>query len=422
MNRRAIGVGTLVGAVVLAVAILALTPWHPLGAGAPAVHGDASRSFTPAEIARAARFRDRLGPWPYVALLLALAVPWVVVLGARARSHRTPRPDRLRRRWPTLVGTVVAVAAVRWLVTLPMGLHSERVLRAVGLSTQGWAGWFRDEALGWLMSVAVTALGILVLAWLVRRAPRRWPWIAAAAALVLTVLGSAVYPLVVESAYNSFTPLPAGPLSSRIQALAARDGLGHVDILVSDASKRTTGENAHVSGLGATHRVVLDDTVVAQARKDPEAVVAIVAHEFGHVRHHDVVRGTVVGAAAAFAGVLALALLLTTRVGRSLFTPESRGRAALVGTAALVMAIAATAPYVAAPVSDLVSRRIEANADVLALDATHNVPAFVRMQHDLAITNINRLEPAWWQTWWFSTHPSPPWRIAQAHVWQQLHR
>ena len=86
------------------------------------------------------------------------------------------------------------------------------------------------------------------------------------------------------------------------------------------------------------------------------------------------------------------------------------------------MAIAATAPYVAAPVSDLVSRRIEANADVLALDATHNVPAFVRMQHDLAITNLNRLEPAWWQTWWFSTHPSPPWRIAQAHVWQQLHR
>ena len=53
-------------------------------------------------------------------------------------------------------------------------------------------------------------------------------------------------------------------------ALGESDGLGRLEVLVSDASIRTTGENAHVSGLGATHRVVLDDTTLARAQRDPQ--------------------------------------------------------------------------------------------------------------------------------------------------------
>jgi len=86
------------------------------------------------------------------------------------------------------------------------------------------------------------------------------------------------------------------------------------------------------------------------------------------------------------------------------------------------MALATTLSVAAAPLSNLVSRRIEASADVHALAVTHNVPAFVRMQHDLAVSNLSRLEPSWWQTVLFATHPDPVWRIAQARTWQQLHR
>ena len=123
----------------------------------------------------------------------------------------------------------------------------------------------------------------------------------------MTVAGSALYPLVVEPLYSHVTALPDGALRRRVEQLAARDGFGTVRVVVSDASSRTTGENAHVSGLGATRRVALDDTLVARARTDPDAVLAVVAHELGHVRHQDVARGTVVGALAAASGVLLLA-------------------------------------------------------------------------------------------------------------------
>ncbi|HET8600312.1 MAG TPA: M48 family metalloprotease [Segeticoccus sp.] len=419
-SLRALGVATALSAAGFAVVVYLLTPWHPLGAGAPPVRPDVHTSFTPGQIARAADFRGRLGPWPYVGLVLHVLVPWVALWLAGRRAGRDGAATRWR--WPTVVATVVVIALVQWVVTAPTAIHEQQVLRDFGISRQGWAGWARDQAVSWVMSTGVAVVGVLVLFWLVRRVPRRWPFAAAVAAAVLTVLGSAAYPVLVEPAFNTFRPLPRGPLTTAIQELAHRDGLGPINVVVADASRRTTGENAHVSGLGATRRVVIDDTVLHRAGQRQGEVLAIVAHELGHVEDHDVARGTAIGAAGALTGVLALGLLLSTRRGRRWFVPTSRRPAAVARTCALVLAIAATAPYVVAPLSMAVSRKIEATADVRALQATHDVPAFVQMQRDLAVTNLSDLTPAWWQTWWFASHPSPPWRIAQAHSWQQLQR
>jgi STE24 endopeptidase len=86
------------------------------------------------------------------------------------------------------------------------------------------------------------------------------------------------------------------------------------------------------------------------------------------------------------------------------------------------VASATTAPYAAAPISNLVSRRIEASADVYALPVTDNVPTLILMQHDLVMSNLTRLDSSLWQTIMFPTHPDPAWRIAQASSlsWQSL--
>ena len=45
-------------------------------------------------------------------------------------------------------------------------------------------------------------------------------------------------------------------------ALAREEGVPVSDVLVADASRRTTTLNAYVSGLGNTRRVVLYDNLV----------------------------------------------------------------------------------------------------------------------------------------------------------------
>ena len=422
MNRRHLLYSFLATLGVLTVAMGVLTPWQPLGEGAGGVLPDLSASFSAGEIARAASFRSDLAAWPYLGIALVVAVPWVVLV-ASARSARL-------RAWSTeargisrsalILAVVLVVALLQRVVSAPTSVHSEVVLRRFGLSTQDWSAWLGDQALALALACSVSSIGIALALWLVRRAPTRWPWLLAGGAALVTVLGSLVYPIVVEPAFNAHTPLSDGPLRQRVERLVAAEGFADIRVAVSNASIRTTGENAHVSGFGATRWMVLNDTLVARARTDPDAVVAVVAHELGHVKHHDVLRGTSIGAVGVGAVVLLLALALTTSRGQRIFQTDRSGD--LVRGVVFILAVATTAPYVAAPISNLISRRIEARTDVYALQATGNVPAFIRTQHDLATSNLSRLDPSRWQTMMFATHPDPVWRIAQARTWQREQR
>ena len=71
---------------------------------------------------------------------------------------------------------------------------------------------------------------------------------------------------------------------------------------------------------------------------------------------------------------------------------------------------------------NLVSRHIEARADVHALDLTRDPEAFVAMQRDLAVTNLSDPDPpAAWQ-WFFGSHPTAAQRVAIAQDWERLER
>src|SRR5206468_3731899 len=107
--------------------------------------------------------------------------------------------------------------------------------------------------------------------------------------------------------FNHFTPLPDGELRTQVLALAEQEHVRVDDVLVADASQRTTTLNAYVSGFGSSRRVVVYDNLLDDL--DRREVLSVVAHELGHARHDDVLTGSVLGAAGALVGVGLLALL-----------------------------------------------------------------------------------------------------------------
>ena len=141
------------------------------------------------------------------------------------------------------------------------------------------------------------------------------------------------------------------------------------DVLVADASRRTTTLNAYVSGFGSTRRVVVYDTLIETLPRDQ--ALSVVAHELAHARHRDVVIGSVLGAAGAVLGVGALALALGALARRRL------PGAAEPAVVPVVLALVALATLVTAPVQNGISRQIETRADVDALHATQDRQAFV---------------------------------------------
>jgi STE24 endopeptidase len=258
-------------------------------------------------------------------------------------------------------------------------------------------------------------VGLLLLVLLARRAPRSWWAWAGAGAAALVVLGSFLYPLVIEPAFNRFSSLPAGELRTDLLDLARDNGTPVRDVLVSDASRRTTGLNAYVSGFGSTRRIVLYDTVLDEL--PDEQIESIVAHELGHVADDDVLTGTLMGALGAAAGVAALGWLLS-------WTPLLR-RSGAAGAGdprvvPLVLLLMSAGMLAATPVQGLVSRHIEARADVHALDLTQDPDTFVQMQQRLAENNLAEPDPpAAWQ-WFFGSHPTTAERVALARDWARL--
>ena len=376
-------------------------PWSPAGSPPPSPVS-AHSVFTQAQIDRAEGFAAWARVWSWGALVLSLSAGWWLALSAKSRRVLAGLRGAW---WLRVLLAVVLVQGVLGVLRLPLDAAQHEHGRRNGLTDQAWSGFLRDELVGWLIGVVVAALLALLVVGCARRW-RSWPLVVATLAGGLVLLGSYGYPLVVEPLFNSFHSLPAGPLRTQVMQLADREGVQVDDVLVADASRRTTTLNAYVSGLGDTRRVVLYDTLV---RDEPTGqVLAVVAHELGHAQEDDVLTGSILGVAGAVAGVGALAWVLAR--GRRRGWPGA-GDPVVVP---LLMALVATAGVLAAPIEDGISRRIETRADVIALRATHDPGAFVALQKELAVRSLADPTPPAWSQWWFGTHPTVLQRIALA--------
>jgi STE24 endopeptidase len=415
-RRAALLVAGVLGAAFVVVVAVG-TPWTPLpeppGGASPVRPGV---GLAPDVVERAEAFAAAIRPASLASLVLGLGASAVLALTPVGRRllRTVARPMGGGWVWQVLLGTVALVVVGR-LVTLPLSAYGEVVRHRFGLSTRSWPLWLRDVTVATAINAALTALALLAVVWLARRAPRTWWAWAAGAAAAMVVIGSFLYPVLLEPAFNRFEPLAAGQLRTDLLELAEENGTPVEDVLVADASRRTTALNAYVSGFGSTRRIVLYDTTLDQL---PDAEIeSIAAHELGHVATDDVLTGTLQGALGAAGSVALLGWLLSWTPLLRRAGADSAGDPRVVP---LVLFLAALGTLVATPVQNLVSRHVEARADVHALDLTGDAEAFVAMQNRLATTNLSDPDPpAAWQ-WFFGSHPTGPQRVALAEDWQRL--
>jgi len=383
-----------VGAVAFVALAALFIPWHPVPGGMPAP-APASSVLTRAEVGRAESWSAWARVWSWSGLAVSILVP--ALLGFTRHGRRLV--DRLPGRWPVQVvlAVVVVELAVR-LATLPMAVAQQQHAIDGGLTRQPWPAFALDVAENLLLDTVVVAVLVLLLVACARRWRRAWPAVAGGLVGVLVLLGAFVYPVVVEPLFNSFHPLPDGPLRTGVLALARREGVTVDDVLVADASRRTTTLNAYVSGFGSTRRVVLYDNLVHEVPR--RQVLSVVGHELAHAKHEDPLVGALVGVAGALLGVGLLGLLAPR-----LREPRS---------VPLVLALLALGSFLALPVQNALSRQVETRADVAALRYTHDPEAFVAVQKQLMVHSLADPTPPAPSQFWFGSHPTGLQRIAIA--------
>lgn len=372
--------------------------------------------FTASDIERSRSYRGTAYLLAFGGIAAALLAGAGIGLGPGLRRLGRWAGVLTGDRWPLeALFLAAAVTLVVFLAGLPFAYGRHLHDRHWGLSTQSLTGFLADatKGLGFEAGLAVvTALGFVAI---VRALPRGWPAAAAGFAVGLTVGLVYVLPVIYEPLFNRFTPVEQD-VRARVLKIADRAGVKVGDVLVADASRRTTRLNAYVSGLGATKRVVLYDTLLA--RSDPKKVDLVVAHELGHVAHHDVLKGTIVGSIGAVAAVVLVWGLLSWERLRLWVGADGPGDPRWLPFLAFVLAIAS---FLALPALNAFSRHMEAAADRAAINYTRDPSTAIEVEVELARSNIADLEPNRFIEWAFYTHPPTLDRIQIALDWRAAH-
>jgi STE24 endopeptidase len=328
-----------------------------------------------------------------LAVLAALAA-----LGPRLASRL--RGGAIRR---GLLLLALVLAAV-WLARLPFGATGHWWRRRHGLSRQGYLDWLLAPWLELAASALVAAVALTGAMLLARRLGRRW-WLVGAPALA--VLGAAtvlVQPLVLAPRLD---PLRDRALAAEVRRLARIEGVGPLPVEVKRASERTTTPNAEVAGIGPTRRVVLWDTLL-DGRFTRGEIRFVAAHELAHVgRWH------------LWKGLAWLALLAPPAVWIVAVVTRRRGGIAEPGAVPLAALAVVAVELALLPFVNQISRRYEAEADWVALEATRDPAAARGVFRRFVETSLAQPDPPAWSRAFLGTHPTLVERIAMADAWAQ---
>jgi STE24 endopeptidase len=400
LRRRLAGGAGLLGLAALGWWAAARWLWpSTVPAGLHAPHVQAARFFSRAFLDASASYER----FPYIDALLAQIAVVAVLCVYALRGQRLMRESAAG---PIGTGMLLGMLgfAVVWLAQLPFGLAGVWWERRHHVSHQGYAGWLIDSFFALGGRFLFICLALLVAMGLARAA-RGWWWLLATPAfggLALLSAFLAIYLL------PSVHPLRDRALLAQAAQLARAEGVPGTRVEVQNVSRFTTAPNAEAVGFGPTRRVVLWDTLLHGGFSRAE-IGTVIAHELGHIAHRHTLKGV---------SWLALFLIPIT----ALVALAVRGRGGMARAEAVPVALLAfvVLSLVLAPVRNVISRRMEAEADWSALNATRDPSADRALLRRLATTSHSDPSPPGWAYVLYDDHPTIVQRLAMVYAWERL--
>lgn len=179
------------------------------------------------------------------------------------------------------------------LIDLPFDLYATFVIEErFGFNRSTPKLFFVDLLKSLLLNVLIGGGLLALIAWIYQQMPD-WFWLLAWGVLTAFMLFmNFFYSDLIVPLFNKQTPLEEGELRTAIQNFAEKTDFQLTDIYVLDNSKRSTKANAYFTGFGKKKRIVLYDTLIQQLTTDE--IVAVLAHEIGHCKHHHTLRNVIV--------------------------------------------------------------------------------------------------------------------------------
>jgi len=371
----------------------------------------------PAEYARAkaysrAHYRHVFIDALYGFLLLLVLLRWRVAPAYRNWAERTSS-----RRFVQKIIFVPLILLTLSVLGIPTDIWDQSLERAFGLSVQGWSAWTRDWIVNQALMLIVGTVLIGILYGVIRRSPKRWWFYFWLASIPILLMMFFLQPIVIDPLFYTFKPLESVQpvLLSEMQRVVHRGGMEiPADrMFVMNASSKTTGLNAYVTGFGASKRVVVWDNTIANATV-PETLF-VFGHEMGHYVLLHIPKEIAIDAT-----ILLVLLYLGYRLSNGMLARWGvqwgiRDLQDWASFPALLFVMTLLA-FLATPLFNGVSRHFEHEADRYGLEVIHGIvpdPNQVAAHYfqKSGEKNLSDPDPSTFIKIWFFDHPTRPERV-----------
>ena len=250
----------------------------------PKPHSEQAYSLTPEKLAEAKALNRIRISVAIAGSIWDLIVLWLLLATGTATRLDVWTRETLKPRWLQGIAFYAIVLAILAVADLPLGVIAHTASLKYHVSVQPWGAWFGDNAKALGVSLALGVPVALLLNLVVRRSPRRyWIWIWLIS-LPLILMGAFLEPLVIDPIFNKYSPLEAShpALVSKLEQVVARTGtrIPPERMFLMNASEKSNGINAYVTGIGSSTRFVMWDTTMD--RMPDDEIMFIFGHESGH--------------------------------------------------------------------------------------------------------------------------------------------
>jgi STE24 endopeptidase len=300
------------------------------------------------------------------------------------------------------------------LLGIGLDYYGLRLERRFQLTNQKTRSWLWDEMKGFLVGLVLAGAIAELLYFTIRESPQHWWLIAWGLFMVLFVVLAQVAPLILFPIFYKFEPLENEDLKRRLVRLSERAGTKVRGIYKWHLSEKSRKANAALTGLGATRRIILADTLLDHY--SPDEIEAVLAHELGHHVHKHILKSIFVQAAITLFGFWAANYVLHLSIEQwGMFDTLAD-----FSNLPLLVLVSTVLSIVLMPAMNAYSRFNERQADRYAFESIRSVQPFISSMNKLAAQNLAERTPARWVEWLFHSHPAISRRVAAAEAWREL--
>ncbi len=292
------------------------------------------------------------------------------------------------------------------ILLFPLGYYKDFYLEhKYNLSNQTFFKWIFEDIKGLGVSLLIGIPILLAFYYTMLQFGNLW-WLPFAILLfIVSVILARVVPVFILPLFYKITPIDNEELKSRITILAEEAGINVTDVYKFDMSKNTKKANAAFTGLGKSKRILLGDTLLENYTNDE--IETVIAHELGHYKKKHIVKNIIIGTVSSFLTLFIIANLYYLSLGWFGFQNITE-----IAALPILTLWAMLIGLVQSPLTNIISRKFEYQADEYAILSTGKAEAFKATLEKLTDQNLGDKDPHPFIEWFFYSHPSIKNRIA----------